>query len=62
MAYDLDNLGTTCARHHPKWEALRRAIAAGRMTQKPPRCTHRHASVEARLLCERRLARQRQLV
>jgi 5-methylcytosine-specific restriction endonuclease McrA len=24
--YDLDNLGTTCSRHHPVWEALRRSV------------------------------------
>lgn len=27
---DIDNVGTTCASHHPRWEALRRALARGR--------------------------------
>lgn len=54
---DLDNLGTVCATHHPKWEALRRALVA---THEPPvwrRCRHVHRTREARELCERRLNR-----
>lgn len=27
---DLDNVGTTCDRHHPVWEALRRAVTRAR--------------------------------
>lgn len=55
--FDLDNLGTTCARHHPTWEALRRTLVRRRQAP-PPRCRHQHRSVEARLICEARLARQ----
>ena len=51
---DLDNLGTVCAHHHPRWEALRRAIVEGR-EQPRRRCRHRHRTREARELCERRL-------
>lgn len=54
-AFDLDNLGTTCAAHHPMWESLRQLLVA-RLVSGTPRCTHRHASAEARRLCERRLA------
>lgn len=56
--YDPENLGTTCAAHHPLWESLRRHIVAELLTTpaEPPRCTHHHASAEARRLCEKRLA------
>lgn len=54
--YDLDNLGTACAAHHPKWEALRRALARSHEGLRP-RCPHRHRSREARRICETRLAR-----
>lgn len=56
--YDLANVGTTCAAHHPMWEALRRQLVRHLMAA-PPRCPHQHRSVEARAICERRL-RQRQ--
>lgn len=59
--FDVDNLGTTCATHHPMWEALRRTLVK-RLLAGPPRCTHQHRSVEARRICERRLARQRSAV
>lgn len=57
--YDLDNVGTTCASHHPQWEALRRSLV-DRQVQEPeaPRCRHQHASREAREICQRRMARQ----
>lgn len=60
--YDLDNVGTTCARHHPTWEALRRQLVAVQNGHAPvgdttPRCHHPHRSREARELCERRMAR-----
>jgi hypothetical protein len=29
---DLDNLGTSCSHHHPRWEALRRAIVNARLS------------------------------
>lgn len=57
-ALALDNLGTACSAHHPRWEALRRALvrsrdrASGRV-----RCPHRHVHAEARRACEARLAR-----
>lgn len=59
--YDLDNLGTACASHHPMWEALR-AILVRKilgLDERPLRCPHRHRSREAREVCERRLARAR---
>jgi 5-methylcytosine-specific restriction endonuclease McrA len=56
--YDLDNLGTVCAAHHPRWEALRRELARRRAPD-PPRCPHTHRTREARRLCEARLARRR---
>ena len=52
--YALDNLGTACAAHHAQWEALRRQISRRRESR---RCPHRHASREARELCEARLTR-----
>jgi len=56
--FDLDNLGTTCAAHHPMWEALRRYIVREALDQpQPRRCHHRHTSRHAREQCERRLAR-----
>lgn len=55
--YDLDNVGTTCSRHHPQWERLRRLLVKPRELARP-RCTHQHRTREAREICERRLARQ----
>lgn len=61
-AFSLDNVGTTCAAHHPMWEALRRTLVARLLDAgRPTRCTHQHRTAEARAICERRLARQRQL-
>jgi 5-methylcytosine-specific restriction endonuclease McrA len=51
--FDVDNLITTCASHHPRLEALRRAILRER---ERPRCPHVHPYVEGRLLCEARLS------
>ncbi len=56
--FDLENLGTVCASHHPFWESLRRVLVR-RLTTPMPKCGHWHASREAREICERRLARQR---
>jgi 5-methylcytosine-specific restriction endonuclease McrA len=56
--FDLENLGTVCASHHPFWESLRRVLVR-RLTAPAPRCGHWHASAEARRICEQRLARQR---
>lgn len=52
--FDLDNLGTSCEKHHPKWEALCRAL---RREPELPRCSHYHRSAEGRRQCEARLAR-----
>jgi 5-methylcytosine-specific restriction endonuclease McrA len=59
--YDEDNLGTACARHHPTWESLRRRLARAR-ARETIRCPHSHRSLDARLICEARLARRRQAV
>lgn len=57
--FDLDNLATVCARHHPMWEALRRGIVARRSAPAAEvYCPHHHRSREAREICERRLRRQ----
>lgn len=55
--YDLDNLGTACAGHHPMWEALRRQIVR-RLLEPIPRCPHEHRSADARRQCEARMARR----
>ena len=52
-ALDPDNCGTVCAAHHPRWEAVRRAVLRGRPTRR--RCTHYHPYAEGRRLCEARL-------
>lgn len=59
--FDLDNLGTVCARHHPMWESLRRELVR-RLTAAPeiPRCPHPHRTAEARQQCEARMARRHQ--
>lgn len=53
--YDLANLGTVCAAHHPFWEGLRRSLVADLMARLAPRprCRHRHVSRAAREQCER---------
>lgn len=56
--FDLDNVGTTCAAHHPVWESLRRLLVR-RMMQPEPRCRHYHRTREAREICERRMSRHR---
>jgi HNH endonuclease len=58
--YDLDNLATVCASHHPTWESVRRSLLNARRDPEPRpiRCTHQHRSREAREICERRMARQ----
>jgi len=53
--YDEDNCLTSCARHHPQVEALRRYVLA-RREPRPVRCYHLHRTREAREQCERRLA------
>jgi 5-methylcytosine-specific restriction endonuclease McrA len=54
LALDRENLAAVCARHHPSWEALRRALVARRTV---PPCNHRHPYPQGRIDCERRRAR-----
>lgn len=58
--FDLDNVGTSCAAHHPMWEALRRSLVEKLMPAPAPVCTHYHRSADARRICEARMARQRE--
>lgn len=59
--FDLDNLGTACQGHHPMWESLRRLLVRRMLAQQEPVvCRHRHVSVEARRICEARMARERE--
>lgn len=59
--FEVENLATACARHHPQWEALRRRIVKG--NEEPfPRCPHYHRTSEGRRQCEARMARARGLV
>lgn len=55
--FDAENVGTTCASHHPMWEALRRQIVR-RLLDPIPRCPHYHRTSEGRRQCEARMARQ----
>ena len=54
---DLDNVGTTCAHHHPRWEALRRSLTTVREPVRWRRCPHSHRYPSGREACERRLNR-----
>jgi hypothetical protein len=58
-AFDLDNVITTCSRHHPTLERLRRFILRERGDELPP-CPHNHPYRWGREACERR--RRRELV
>lgn len=53
---DLDGVITTCARHHPRLHAVRRAVQNYREPEWK-RCTHYHPYPGGRALCERRLNR-----
>lgn len=57
LRLDEDNCATACASHHPRWEALRRAIVNVRNPTLPP-CGHRHPYREGRVQCERRRMRE----
>lgn len=59
LALDEDNCLTACASHHPRWEAVARALrlATGETL---PRCPHRHVYATGRRECEER--RRRALV
>lgn len=52
LALDLDNVATVCATHHPKWEAIRRAVKRARGWRS---CPHPHRTAHGRRECERRL-------
>lgn len=62
LAFDPDNCGTVCARHHPEWEALARALRARREVAALPPCRHHHPYAAGREECDRRRARERGLV
>lgn len=53
LALDLDNLGTSCASHHARWEALARALRLAAGVEVPP-CPHRHPYASGRRACEER--------
>lgn len=55
LAFEEENLVTTCEHHHPMLEALRRAIRTARDRTGPRRCRHRHATRYGREACERAL-------
>lgn len=52
----IDNCATTCASHHVRWEALRRALVKERSALPP--CPHNHPYAEGRRACDRRRARE----
>ena len=56
LALDLDNVATTCSRHHPTWESVRRSIVEAREPKIPP-CRHRHYYDSARRECRERRER-----
>jgi hypothetical protein len=63
LALDPDNLGTACASHHSRWEALARALRVVEGVDIPP-CPHRHLYESGRRACEakrRRAAEARRL-
>ena len=55
--YDVDNLLTVCAAHHPMLEAFRRHVIQAALRPAVPRCPHHHPYPQGRAECERRLAR-----
>lgn len=55
---DLDNLGTVCASHHPRWEAVRRLLVVYWTRPLPP-CRHRHPYRIGREACESQRRRER---
>lgn len=60
LARSLDNLGTACASHHPRWEALARALRVEQEIEVPP-CPHRHPYPAGRRACEEKRRRAAQL-
>lgn len=61
LALDPSNLGTVCAGHHPKWEAVRRAVLKQRADTLED-CGHFHPYKSGREACRRRRMRQKGLV
>ncbi len=53
---DPDNCGTTCAAHHPTWEAARLFVERSRRPL--PKCKHGHRYREGQIECDRRRARK----
>lgn len=62
LALDPENLATVCAHHHPKWEAVRRAVLRSRGTNEVGECNHYHPYPAGREACRRRRARERGLI
>lgn len=54
LAWDIDNLASVCASHHPRWESFRRALVRERRSGYR-RCPHDHRTRVGREACERRL-------
>lgn len=52
-----ENLGTVCAAHHPRWEALARALRSLSGIEVKP-CPHRHPYPSGRRACEERRRRE----
>lgn len=56
---DLDNVISVCASHHPKIEAVRRAVLHyQRAFTADVTCPHKHPTAEGRRICEERRARR----
>lgn len=55
LFFDLHNLSTVCASHHPRWEAVRRAVLRVRGWKS---CPHKHTTKLGRQACEARLNRE----
>ena len=61
LALDENNCASVCATHHPRWEAVRRAV----IKQRPdtvPDCGHYHPYKEGREACRRKRMRDRGLL
>lgn len=56
LALVMENLISVCAHHHPRLEALRRAIRRARHGDRR-RCPHEHRTRQGREACEARLNR-----
>lgn len=56
LALDPHNLATTCARHHPQWEAVRLFVERARRPLPP--CRHRHPYKSGQEACDRDRAKR----